>query len=362
MRSFEKRYTHQCCSIVQLYACAILASVDQSFLRDYGKKVDAVMYDVAYEGNFASTHTRTNGPFFPGARHKSWFDGHSFASGLFPYGNGKSQESSSEAVNCYYGAYVWSLARNGAIRNPEEDTSAQTDFMRLLLATEIRGAKTYWQMLPPTSTNSNAPSRNSTSVNKTASVITASTPLQLLPQQGVYSAEFATNYMVGNLGMLDVNCRTWFGTQLLYVHMINFLPVTAATGELFAKTYASREYQAVLKSQEAEPSWIGYKIANQAISEPNNAWVEALDVVSPTLDPGLSKSQLLYWITTRKGFSTYGLASPSSPATVQGASPTISTSSSSLETCSTNPKCAALGLKGSCCPAPSGTFLDCCEQ
>ena len=51
------------------------------------------------------------GIFFPPARHKSWFDGHSFASGLFPFADGKSQESSSEAANCYYGAYLWARVR-----------------------------------------------------------------------------------------------------------------------------------------------------------------------------------------------------------------------------------------------------------
>ena len=39
-------------------------------------------------------------------RHKSWFGGHSFASGLSPFANGKSQESSSEVVNCYYSVHL----------------------------------------------------------------------------------------------------------------------------------------------------------------------------------------------------------------------------------------------------------------
>ena len=113
----------------QLYASAILAGLDPQFVEHHGKKVDAIMYDVAYEGNFASSRQRTSGPFFPGARHKSWFDGHSFASGLFPAANGKSQESSSEAVNCYYGVYLWSLARNGYLSSPADDTSSDTDFL-----------------------------------------------------------------------------------------------------------------------------------------------------------------------------------------------------------------------------------------
>ena len=68
---------------------------------------------------------------------------HSFASGLFPFANGKSQESSSEAVNCYYGAYLWSQVRWG-----NSGDSKMVDFARLLLATELTGAKTYWHMTP----------------------------------------------------------------------------------------------------------------------------------------------------------------------------------------------------------------------
>jgi endo-1,3(4)-beta-glucanase len=34
---------------------------------------------------------------------QDFFDGHSWASGLFVQNNGKSQESSSEAINAYYG-------------------------------------------------------------------------------------------------------------------------------------------------------------------------------------------------------------------------------------------------------------------
>ncbi|CAM9873455.1 unnamed protein product, partial [Chrysoparadoxa australica] len=43
-------------------------------------------------------------------RHKDFFSGHSWASGLFSQANGKSQESSSEAVNAYYGAYLFGVA------------------------------------------------------------------------------------------------------------------------------------------------------------------------------------------------------------------------------------------------------------
>ena len=83
-------------------------------------------------------------PYYPIVRHKDWYLGHSWAQGVDPtYGilfiyfcnivlivlDGKNQESTSEAVNAYYGVYLYGLVtKNDRVR----------DFGRLLLATEIR--------------------------------------------------------------------------------------------------------------------------------------------------------------------------------------------------------------------------------
>ena len=130
-----------------LVACAVMGKIDPAFVDELGAACDAIYYDVAYDLNFDSKESQVL--FFPGARHKVWFDGHSFASGMFSFGNGKSQESSSEAVNCYYGALLWSLVKHGKGEDPSTDDSPRTDFARLLLAMEIRGARTYWHMIPP---------------------------------------------------------------------------------------------------------------------------------------------------------------------------------------------------------------------
>jgi endo-1,3(4)-beta-glucanase len=53
--------------------------------------LDALVLDIA---NMDSSSTD-----YPLARHKDMFDFHSWASGLFPQGNGKSQESISEVNN-----------------------------------------------------------------------------------------------------------------------------------------------------------------------------------------------------------------------------------------------------------------------
>ena len=68
-----------------LYAAAILGRINPKFISQYGPFVDALFYDVAHN----SANAKPNDDkeiFFPLARHKSWFDGHSFANGLFPFG------------------------------------------------------------------------------------------------------------------------------------------------------------------------------------------------------------------------------------------------------------------------------------
>jgi endo-1,3(4)-beta-glucanase len=327
-----------------LYACAIMGKIDPTFVQSYGSAVDSIYFDVANDSNFVSK--KTKGIYYPAARHKSWFDGHSFASGLFPFGNGKSQESSSEAVNCYYGALLWSLVRHGAAKDPSLDTSHQTDFARLLLATEIRGAQMYWHMHPPIQSN------------KTEGV-----------RISVYSPEFSKNYMVGNLGMLDAVASTWFGTESLYVHMINEIPVTAITGQLFGKSYVQQEYENVLKPLgEVEMAWQGYLVCNRAIVDPDAAWEGAQRLFSPELDSALSKSQVLYWVATRPGFVA-PVESPAAPSPVE---------KSVLEAnqpkkgdahdaggnalCSVHQACLHAGLSGSCCPTTEGLLLDCCSS
>lgn len=169
------------------------------------------MYDVAHRSYASSDDSdSSHEAFFPLARHKSWFDGHSFASGLFPFASGKSMESSSESINCYYGAYLWSM-----VRGKDDDASDnQLEFARLLLATEIRAVKTYWHMDP---------------------------------KDRLFNPIFAKNMMIGNLGMMDVTVSTWFGNNPLYVHMINFMPVTAITRELFNNRYLKNEYNDMIK-------------------------------------------------------------------------------------------------------------------
>mmetsp|Transcript_17043 Transcript_17043/g.35573 ORF Transcript_17043/g.35573 Transcript_17043/m.35573 type:complete len:1400 (+) Transcript_17043:267-4466(+) len=363
-----------------LYAAAVLGRANPDFVAQYSSYIDAIYYDVAHNSTTV-THNDEEEIFFPLARHKSWFDGHSFASGLFEFANGKSQESSSEAVNCYYGAYLWAKVRWGG-------GGESVDFARLLLASEITGAKTYWHMIPQDDKNSaesgfaNSGSTNLTNIQN--KIVSKEIGAENWKPPVAYDSIFQKNYMVGNLGMTDATCTTWFGTENVYVHLINLMPVTAITAELFNKGYVNEERKTLNKDESVDYAWRGYLICNEAIVDPNNAWTAAQGLISSQLDAGLSKSQALYWIVTREGFlsSTTSLTSKESTESggiknneleeikenswssfenkTQSSDLPDNAPSGSSSKCEDNERCSAALLNGMCCPTTDGIYLSCC--
>ena len=72
-------------------------------------------------------------------RSKDWYAGHSWANGIaVAFGDSHNQESTSESVHAWYAVYLYGLAvGNDRVK----------DLGRLQLATEIRGAQKYWQIM-----------------------------------------------------------------------------------------------------------------------------------------------------------------------------------------------------------------------
>jgi hypothetical protein len=140
--------------------------------------------------------------------------------------------------------------------------------------------------------------------------------------------------------------------------MINLIPVTSVTGELFTPEYVAKEYSNVIQPlRDVDMAWRGYVAADHAIVNPNDAWIEAQDLLSPTLDTALSKSQVLYWIATRKGFNV-SVAQTSDDHDSNSKSGARS-GDSGTAACQNTPACSS--LLGNCCPTDSGIFLDCCS-
>lgn len=233
-----------------LYSIAVLAKYRQNFVANHKLAIYSLYRDIA--------NSRFDDPYFPLARHFSWFDGHSFASGIFVLDGGKSQESVSEAINAYYGVYLLGLSLN----EPEIQHMGQ-----LLLAMEMRAAQKYWQM-PSTST--------------------------------IYEPFYAANKMNGQIGCTKVMYTTWFGAEIEHIHLINMIPFTPITQEFIHPDYVKEEYPVIVRDafgRENDPIndlWKGYAYLDQAIIDPSTAWSNVLNL--SFFDDGNSLTNSLYWI------------------------------------------------------------------
>ncbi|KDO20314.1 hypothetical protein SPRG_14449 [Saprolegnia parasitica CBS 223.65] len=234
-----------------LYSAAVLGRYKPAFVQAHKAALHTIVRDIA---NF-----NIKDPYFPLARHVSWFDGHSFASGVYVLDGGKSQESVSEAINAYYGVYL--LGQVLAMPDLEQ-------FGRVLLAMEMRAAQTYWQTTPE-----------------------------------IYGDEYAKNQMTGQVGQTKVSYATWFGPVIEHMHLINFMPFTPITEEFFSPEYVAKEYKVLYdgavsrKENPMEEIWRGYAFLDHAIIDPAAAWNEVQTL--KTYDDGNSRSNSLYWIATR---------------------------------------------------------------
>lgn len=231
-----------------LYAAAVLAKGDEGWRDTYADKVLWLVRDIANPSSKDKHFT----PF----RNMDWFRGHSWASGLFPFADGRNQESTSEAVNAWYSIKLLGEALG------DDDVK---NIGRLLLAVETASAQTYWQ-IPANST--------------------------------VYDVPFKDNRAVGVLWSTKADFATWFGQNPEYVYGIQILPITPISESLLSKKWVEDAWPAMSDAAEAaEDPWKAFLIAAHAVVDKEAAWEEAQDLVD--LDDGLSRTALLYWIATR---------------------------------------------------------------
>ena len=252
-----------------LYASASIAKKDPAWFTSnsnhYLNRVMDLIRDIA-------NPSRTDGHFAM-MRYKDWFDGNSWANGLVPYGGGKNQESSSEAVNAWYGMYLFGLAMGN---NDIKYTGA------IMLQQEIRAAKKYYHIT--------------------------------LPQTNpVYPSYYTNNYhIVTNLYQNGIDAHTFFLTTNYTIHGIQVIPVTPATEQLWKYAYAKDifDYPNGLGGTECfNPAntnigiwnWTTINVGVQATAYPNNAlnFFPNYGYDRQNYDNGSSQSNVIYWILTR---------------------------------------------------------------
>jgi len=201
-------------------------------------------------------------PYFTTARHKDWFAGHSWASGIANGAGARDEESSGEALNGYFGLYVYALATS----NP-----SLLGFAKLLLATEVQSVQTYWHLYP----------------NKTHD-----TPY---PELG-----FREITTVGNVMDQSSGAWLWWGTQRSEIASIQLLPITAVSEWSVDADWVTNMYPwaaTEIPNANVGDSWKGYVYMARAVIDPWSAFKQAKGLNG--FDNGNSNSNVLYWISTR---------------------------------------------------------------
>ncbi len=91
-----------------IYASAVVAMYDPTFLTEYGAMVDVLLNDYMYpvKGDTNYAYLRS---------FDAWA-GHSWAHGFGSFAEGNNLESTSEALNSWVGGYLWGLATNDTDR------------------------------------------------------------------------------------------------------------------------------------------------------------------------------------------------------------------------------------------------------
>jgi len=235
-----------------VYAAAVVARFEPQWFTGY--RSDAVLSLIRDYAN-----PSTLDPHFTVTRMKDWFEGHSWASGLFSFADCKNQESTSEAVNAYYAVYLFGVAMH---------LPQLKEFGRVLLATEIRSAQKYWQITDET----------------------------------IYDHEFCKNKVVGMLWSNKVDYSTWFGQNIEFMHCIQMLPFNPISEELLRRLWISKDYE-VLKEALDRPDppiaegWKGFIFMALAIISQDTAWKNALTLRD--FDDGNTRTNTYWWIASR---------------------------------------------------------------
>ncbi|KAJ2309510.1 hypothetical protein IWW54_003693 [Coemansia sp. RSA 2705] len=239
-----------------LYAGAVLAKYDVNAFAPLREPLSQLLRDYA---NPSASDAQ-----FPFMRHFDPYDGHSWAAGLFTFADGRNQESTGEALNAYYAAYLYAQALG---------LQETAEFYEIILNMEAASGRRYWHP-------------------------TRAQAAQLYGKPFVHNA-------VGILWSSKADYVTFFGANPEYVYGIQMLPFTPASGMLIKQDWV-REAWCPDNSTCAD----GMKPAAQSASK--NGWAQflytayalvdrnaALDnAAACTPDDGNTLTNTLHWIYT----------------------------------------------------------------
>jgi endo-1,3(4)-beta-glucanase len=264
----------------------LVSHFDGVWARDWHQHVLLLVRDIANPSN--------DDEYFPTWRHKDWYLGFSWASGVVTinggkaYPNGRNQESVSEAIAAYEAVALYGEVMSDVFMgsdDPEDlvlyDNALRIqDMGRLLACTEVRSAKTYWQVRAP------------------------GTPGVSRIYPDVYAPK-----IVGMIWSMLVQEQTWFGNEEWKSYGIQLMPLTplaelrddpAWVKEMLPKFNATCTNDPVCIEQ-------GWSILIYACMATIGNWKEAwdgmqsldMDVFDSAGGNGHSMTNTLWYIATR---------------------------------------------------------------
>lgn len=211
-------------------AAAIIAKVDRdvvgnsSWLDTNREWVELLIRDYA---NMSSTD-----PYFPVSRSFDWFNGHSWAKGLFESGDGKDEESSSEDVNASYALKLWGLATSN------QNLINIADIQLGILRTSLNNYFLY------------------------------------ADDNNVEPARFIKNKVSGILFENKIDHTTYFGNKIEYIQMIHSIPIIPPSSFIKSPVFVRQEWEQILKNivNDVNDGWKGIIMLNVALFDPNLAY------------------------------------------------------------------------------------------
>ncbi|ODV97909.1 hypothetical protein PACTADRAFT_38201 [Pachysolen tannophilus NRRL Y-2460] len=211
-----------------IHSCAILAKFDKEFkngefLRRNKEWVNFLIRDVA--------NPRKDN-FFPESRSFDWFNGHSWAKGMFPSFDGKDEESSSEDYNFAYALKIWG--------NVVGDKNIESRG-NLMLAIMKRSMNNY---------------------------------MLYKDDNTVEPSKIIKNKVSGIMFENKIDHATYFGTNLEYIQGIHMLPITPISSYIRSPQFVKEEWEQLLKNHvlTLDDGWKGILMLNLALYDPHSAW------------------------------------------------------------------------------------------
>lgn len=238
-----------------LYGISVLAKIDP----EWGMKYRPQAYSLA--ADFINLDRRPDSNY-PRLRCFDLYKLHSWAGGVTEFGDGRNQESTSEAVNAYYSVALLGLA------NGDTDLVATGS---MLAALEIQAAQMWWHVREG---------------------------------DNVYAPDFTKeNRVVGVVWANKRDSGLWFAPAEWRECLlgIQLLPIVPITEELFSDVGYVRELvkwtEPALSRESAGEGWKGFVYSLQGVYDKNGALDKIRNLNGH--DDGNSRTNLLWWIHSR---------------------------------------------------------------